>query len=486
MKRIIGFTLCLLTLLVIGCSKQKETVDLPKRTIISGKVKHMEVYPTTRELFAEVIDFRDRKSVFKGTINEDGTFHIEFDLYATQDIKVEPVVGIIIAHPGDSIFVDVDFNDIGSVYFSGDRCESNRALFKYLNSNYGANSFYNYNKLNIVSYKLYCDKILVDALEKQKKFIHEVNPPKEIEQWTSDLIKIDYYNSILSYPRNYFMHDENGYKNWLDSTNYYDFLDSIEGEFEYFGKTIINSEIYELLESYEYVLIFKLYKDLPAGVGVTFKKHLESIPENPKNSVFGQMVLGNLFYKKLSANYLNPFKEHKSMLDEELKEPFIKQPLYYFYNNLKQNIENPQIASDAILSEMGVNGRDLLDSIIAENKGKVLYVDIWATWCGPCLEGMKIAKEIIPKFKGKEIEFVFVCVNSTNENWKATLSRFQIGGKHYFCNQEQSGDIRRGLGVEGIPHYILINKYGHIVESESSDPHSPGTIQKLERILNQK
>jgi thiol-disulfide isomerase/thioredoxin len=485
MKRIVVFILCLVTLFVIGCSKQKETV-LPKRTVISGKVKHMEAYPTTKELFAEVIDFRDRKSVFKGTINEDGTFHIEFDLYATQDIKVEPVVGIIIAHPGDSIFVDVDFNDVGSVYFSGDRCESNRALFKYLNSNYGANSFYNPDKLDIDSYRLYCDRIQVDALEKQKNFIREVNPPKEIGQWTSDLIKIDYYNSILSYPRNYFMRDENGYKNWVDSTHYYDFLDGIEGEFKDFGRTVVNTVIYKLLENFDNILFLKSFKDLPTGVGITFKKHLDIIIEKTSTSVFRQMILGNLFYQFLCANYTEPFNEQKLFLDKNLHVPFIKQPLYYYYNNLKQNIENPQIASNAILSEMGVNGRELLNSIIAENKGKVLYVDIWATWCGPCLEGMKIAKELIPKLEGKEIEFVFVCVNSTKENWKATLSRFQIGGKHYFCNQEQSKDIRRGLGIEGIPHYILINKHGQIVESDSSDPNSPGTIDKIEKFLNQK
>lgn len=74
---------------------------------------------------------------------------------------------------------------------------------------------------------------------------------------------------------------------------------------------------------------------------------------------------------------------------------------------------------------MGVNGKNLLDSIIHENKGKVLFVDLWATWCGPCLNGMKTAKEIMPRYKNKEIEFIFLCVNSTEENWKGTLSKYK-------------------------------------------------------------
>jgi thiol-disulfide isomerase/thioredoxin len=486
MKKIIGFALCLSTLLLFGCVKQKETGILPKRTVISGKVQHMEIYPTTKELFAEVTDFSDRIGDFKGSINEDGSFKIVFDLYANQDIKIRPLIDKIILHPGDSIYIEIDFNDIGNVRFSGDRAETNRILSKYLWSNAGSVNFFTQDKLNMDAYKLYCDSMRADALEKQKRFIQEVNPPKEFIEWSSDLIKINYYKSLLSYPRNYFMRDDEGYNNWFYSTSYFDFTKNIEDDFNEFGNTIVNADIYEMLESYQSIVSMQLRDKRPGENRLSVNELIDEIINTHKDGVFKQLLLSNLSYSFLRSNQIKVFDTFKGVLDKNIKEPFIKLPLYDHYNNLKRNLENPKIASDAILSKMGVSGKELLDSIIVLNRGKVLFVDLWATWCGPCLEGMKASKEIMPQYKNKEIEFIFICVSSTEENWKTTLSRLQIGGKHYFCNQEQSGAIQRGLGVNGIPHYLIINKEGFIVEADCNGLEHQATRDQLEKLLTDK
>jgi hypothetical protein len=99
---------------------------------------------------------------------------------------------------------------------------------------------------------------------------------------------------------------------------------------------------------------------------------------------------------------------------------------------------------------------------------------------------MKASKEIMPQYKNKEIEFIFICVSSTDENWKTNLSRLQIGGKHYFCNQEQSGAIRRGLSVKGIPHYLIIDKEGFIVETDCSGLEHQATRNRIEKLLTDK
>jgi thiol-disulfide isomerase/thioredoxin len=482
MKTKIRIVIYILTLAFIGCTPIDEKVDIPKRTVISGKILNLDVYPTTKEIFVEVFDFRDRKTVFKDYINEDGSFKIVFDLYAKQDIKMTPLLNRIILNPGDSIFIALDFSDISKVHFTGDRAESNKAFRKYLWSNAGTANFYSHEKIRPESYKLYCDSILVETSKILKEFIQKENPPDDIIQWTSDYLTINYFKSLLSYPRTYFKRDDEGYNDWFAKTiSYFDFVDSIENNFANFGYEVINTDIYQLLDSYRDYLIQRLIGSDSANKGYSLNQLNSAIMNSHHNTIFRQMVLGNYYYKKLSGNYLTAFDDSKKLLDSIIQEPFLREPLFYFYNDLKRNSENPEFASNAILDKMGFEGKVLLDSVIADNKGKVLFVDLWATWCGPCIEEMKVSKEFMPRFEGKDIEFIFLCVNSTEENWKTTLSRMKIGGKHYFCNNSQSRDIRQALGVEGIPHYLIINKNGYIVESKSSN--LARSLHKIDKLL---
>ncbi|MBN1925160.1 MAG: TlpA family protein disulfide reductase [Prolixibacteraceae bacterium] len=484
MKRKFATLIFILSIILIGCAPKHIEKDSHYRTVICGKIQHLEVYPTTKEIFTEVIDFRDRKSVFKDSIQKDGTFKIVFDLYAIQDIKMRPLLGRLILHPGDSLFVLLDFSDLNKVQFSGDRAESNQYLRNYLWSNAGSFSFYSPDKIVPGAYKTYCDSVRNAAIIGRNEFVQSYKPTKEIEQWTADFIKIKYFNSIVKYPLNYFARNIEGYKAFVDTSSYFEFTSSIETSFADFGESIINSDIYEFLNSYENYFIQQLLKNQNKQDSVTFRDVSIAMFNIQNKSVFQQMLIGNLFYQMLCSNYTALFDSTKSQLDSSIIASFIKEPLFDYYANVKRNIENPEFASNAIISKMGVDGKNLLDSIIKENRGKVLFVDLWATWCGPCLEGMKASKEIMPRYKNKDIEFIFLCVNSKEENWKATLSKFKIEGKHYFCSNEQSKDIRRALGVEGIPHYLIINKKGNIVESKSQD--LARSLNKIDKLLKEK
>ena len=105
----------------------------------------------------------------------------------------------------------------------------------------------------------------------------------------------------------------------------------------------------------------------------------------------------------------------------------------------------------------------------------------------PCKAEMPNSKELIKKYAGKDIAFVFICLDSNEKNWKLDLSQLQLAGSHYFCNPEQSSGIRKGFGIEGIPFYVLINKQGQITESGNFiRPGSLETIKKIDKLLNAK
>jgi thiol-disulfide isomerase/thioredoxin len=473
----------LLVIFFVGCTRQKAEQYPTSRTVVCGKIQHLEVYPSTTEIFAEIKDFRDRKTIVKDSIRNDGTFKIIFDLYDRQDIQMRPLLDRLILHPGDSLFILLDFSDIGNVQFSGDRAASNQALRQYFWSNAGNVSFYSSDKLTPEAYRLYCDSIRDDAIKSQHAYLQKVQPPNEVAQWISDYIAINYFKSLLSYPTQYFRGDLDAFNAFIRSSAYFNFADRIDRTFSDFGNTIVNTDIYKLLESYEPYYIQRIWIERNQQAYFTLLDVNKLLLENKDNGVMQQMVLANFHYQLLSSNYVELFDSSEARLNTLIQAPFIRKPLFDYYHSVKKNIEHPEFASNAILSKMGVKGKALLDSIIAENKGKVLFVDLWATWCGPCIKGMEASKEIIPRYENKEIEFIFLCVGSTEKNWETSLSTLKIGGKHYFCNKDQSRDIQNTLGVEGIPHYLIINKQGHIVEPHCHGLENQTTLNKIEALL---
>ncbi len=448
-----------------------EVTDLPIRTVICGKIKNTDVYPNAKEISVEVRDFRDINTVFSSPINSDGTFQIELSLYAIQDVESK-LFDKLFLHPGDSIFINLDFKDRSYAQFSGDRSKENEVLHHLWDCDYSISE-----EMDIKTYKGYCDS-LYSIYWDQFNELKKENLSSEFTLWIENQIKIDYYEALLIYPNCYYVWcDYKVHEEWMDSTL---FLKSIEDEFENYGNTVINSEFYEFIEEY------------------FGKKHLDSEEKETTlicdfseyRTNLQKIELAFMLYTMLCQNEIVLFDYSTEVADSTIyikdeiysaiSIPSIREPLFEFYQVLKGNEDNSHYFTDAILNKMDVDGSNLLDSIISGNRGKVLFVDLWATYCGPCLEGMKESKEIMPKYADKDIEFIFICIETTEEAWKSRLSQMEIGGQHYICNKTESEAIRKAIGADGIPHYLLINKQGDIVNPDCSDLNeSQDRIDKL-------
>lgn len=137
-------------------------------------------------------------------------------------------------------------------------------------------------------------------------------------------------------------------------------------------------------------------------------------------------------------------------------------------NELKVGMEAPNFVY------RDVNDREVsLKSL----RGKYVYIDFWATWCGPCRGELPYLEKLEKKLKKKKIVFVSISSDENREEWKAFVKKNQLGGIQ--LNIDGDWDFENAFGVKFIPRFVLLDKKGKIVDMDAPRPSSPGIYEYL-------
>ena len=124
----------------------------------------------------------------------------------------------------------------------------------------------------------------------------------------------------------------------------------------------------------------------------------------------------------------------------------------------------------------------LLNEIFSKYKGKVMYVDFWASWCMPCRSEMPNAAELKKQLSGKEVVFVYLGYRDTEKAWLKAREDLDIQGEHYLLNNKLIEEAEEAFNISGIPHYVIIDKAGNIVNKRAG---RPGQVyQQLSDLIN--
>lgn len=125
----------------------------------------------------------------------------------------------------------------------------------------------------------------------------------------------------------------------------------------------------------------------------------------------------------------------------------------------------------------------VFNKILAKYKGKVVYVDLWAPWCVPCMQEIPSVKALADSLKSKNVAFVFFCVNAKDEERDATIAKLKLPGDHYSLNARQYTSLRDGFGFTGIPHYFLVNKSGKITDRDAKRADQKGVKDDILKLV---
>ncbi|MFM7726995.1 MAG: TlpA family protein disulfide reductase, partial [Flavobacteriales bacterium] len=126
-----------------------------------------------------------------------------------------------------------------------------------------------------------------------------------------------------------------------------------------------------------------------------------------------------------------------------------------------------------------------ITSKLSDYRGKVVYIDAWATWCGPCKREIPFLKTLEEANHGKNIQFISVSTDKDVSAWKTFIAKENMGGLQLHQSQEVEKTISQLYAVNSIPRFILIDEEGKIVSSDAPRPSSGEEIQRLlDRVLN--
>lgn len=155
-------------------------------------------------------------------------------------------------------------------------------------------------------------------------------------------------------------------------------------------------------------------------------------------------------------------------------------------NDKYEALQNKDLAGAASLRpstdvENMSDGETILRKIIEPYKGRIIYLDIWGTWCGPCKAALKESHKLKEALMDYDIIYLYLANHSPEESWKNTIKEYNLTGEnciHYNLPESQQEAVEHYLNVNAYPTYKLIDRQGNIYDFDWLHANHPGHLKE--------
>ena len=178
------------------------------------------------------------------------------------------------------------------------------------------------------------------------------------------------------------------------------------------------------------------------------------------------------------AQILNEYLDHERCALPENLEPYIaliKEPHFrnvIFNKNefFKKLMKEKEEAVNAVIHSSSdveglTDGKAIIDKIVEPYRGKIVYLDIWGTWCAPCKRKLSESHKLKDELKDYDIVYLYLANSSPEKSWKNVIAEYSLTEPncvHYNLPHDQQHAVEEYVGLTGYPTYRLFDKQGGI------------------------
>ena len=408
--------------------------------------------------------------------------------------------------PGDSIYLSADFNDFkDSFKITGDHATENTYIYEKkvlgnLNAQTGLIDWWPF--MNLDKERLFKKKDSLFNVAKSRFEVlianHVIDPEfvkLEEAYFQYEPLVFDLHYSLMQVKDLNQLAELGGYYIPYGTKDSLTIIMMIE-------KIVDNNWMYEMREDSKDFPISKINADL-AKVDLGRSDLLSSLPytfliNTRIDDTTREILKRDSTMKKDDAGYE---RARKMAIDELLTNQKVKD--HFRYNSIKPNLDyrgpayvkadydqfmreqqSPKLAAklkeshdkwNTILPGMEVPDFTFVniegDSVkLSDLRGNLVYIDIWATWCGPCIAEHPHWDKLREEYKDKAVSFLAVSVDTNKEAWEKMVKAKNMEGLHWFAADAFKSGITRHFMVNGIPRFILLDLDGKIIDPSADKP----------------
>ena len=401
----------------------------------------------------------DKKEV---AVNATGNGTIEVNDFTPQYVLLQygRARRTLYLDPAQDLTISFDGNEMWkAIHFEG----AAAAINTYLNTGKIKNLTFQDTKLKEEAFILKADS-LFDA---NREALKAANLPAAFTDKEKTRLKYFTYGFFPMHPMYYVYQTQDS--THVASDAFYDKLQSL---ITVDGKLLTLPEYKEFLPNAVACMSNKGVTEKAENSTEQFVNYIDTNIKDPKVAEY----LVNFFvYNHIGSRGLDNAEALVAMFNKHVKDAKMSEKFHTLcgkWEKLKAGTPSPSFSCPDI------EGKTVS---LADLKGKFVYIDVWATWCGPCRGELPHLKSLEEKYADKDICFVCLSCDKNKNAWESMVK-----------NEEMKG-IQLHLGVEspfmdayiinGIPRFILLDREGKIISANMSRPSDPKTAEKFNELL---
>lgn len=197
---------------------------------------------------------------------------------------------------------------------------------------------------------------------------------------------------------------------------------------------------------------------------------------------YAAYIIYQAIYKEYEEELISLFEQFKKEYPSSEYSHFIESEIIPIISFHKKQSEPLNENINFIIDSESINS---LKEAVQKLNGERIYVDVWATWCGPCKKEFEHNVAFYKLLKSKEIPLLYLSVDKDDreKQWKDMINYYDLEGYHIRVNEKLYTHLKdlRGDDSFSIPWHILIDNNGNIIKKYVS---GPSEIEKLKEQLN--